>query len=112
MELTAVGEHEQGAMERFAFVSSFPTHAETWSIAQTDHLKGDEAFRDGFNNYLKSCGFVDRDGNWWVIWHSFVHTDSRAREWLAQHIDDVDGWGDANLWTGELSGDTAYDSHR
>lgn len=102
MNLTAAGEHEKGALERFTLVAKYSTHAETWSVVQTNYAKYDCAFEGGRNSFLKTMGFMDREGSWWLILHAFVHTDKFADEWLTKEIQECAEWSDANMWYGEL----------
>jgi hypothetical protein len=65
---------------------------------ETDHPK------DADDVYLLRCGFQDREGNWWTMFHDFHNVNYRARDRVAQSVQDnlESSFLNWNTFSGEL----------
>jgi hypothetical protein len=99
VEFRKVGKHFLGYRETYLFVREYATHAETWWVVQTDHPS------DAGHAYLRNSGFKDREGHWWLCWHSFYDTNERAHEAVARDAQERTTeyhWNDENVFIGVL----------
>jgi hypothetical protein len=99
VEFRKVGTSGTHAFETYLCHREYATHAEAWTIVQTDHPK------DASEAYLTRNGFKDREGNWWMLWHNYHPTNEKAREYIAtdaqERLTDRD-WNNETVFVGQL----------
>lgn len=99
VEFVRAGAHSIGNKEVYVAIRKYSTHAEYWSIMETDIPKDED------KPYLHGMGFRDREGNWWFCSHYFMHTNHQADENMAKEIQDgleSHTWSAWNFWYAEL----------